>query len=118
MPCVLLASSGFLRRRRRRRRRRRDRRFLGRPAVLHLAFLDLRWLGVFAVLEEVLAVPLHQVGVPADDQDVLGVLVLRLVGEVIAAGHEHLLVDDDDLVVRNRVIVIDVGLEPLFDEDV
>ena len=43
--------------------------------------------------------------------------MLGLVGEVIAAGDDHLLIDDRDLVVGDGVIVIDEGMDALIQED-
>src|ERR1051326_258825 len=80
----------------------------GRVAVRgHVVGLDRRHLAMRFVRQEVLAVRLDQFRMPLNDQQILRVLVLGLVGEVVAAGDERALVDDDDLVMSNGVAGVD-----------
>src|ERR1700730_17323647 len=70
------------------------------------------------VVKEIIAIALDQVTVALEDQQVLGVFTLRLVGEVEAARYDHLLVNNHDLVMCDGVLGIDVWIETLFEEDV
>jgi hypothetical protein len=54
----------------------------------------------------------------ADAAHILGVLVLRRLREVEAAGEDRLAIDDDHLVMGNRVVGVDHGRHPLVGQEV
>src|SRR5512138_1342893 len=69
-------------------------------------------LGVLHVPLEIPEVLGGDAGVPLDDEDVLRVLLLRRLREVEAPGDDRFPVDQDDLVVGDRVLVVDVRRDP------
>src|SRR5262249_31589500 len=80
--------------------------------------LELGGAGVLLVGGEVGPVGGGQVGVVPQDQQVLGVLVLGLVGEVKAARHDRVPVDHHHLVVGDGVVRVDQGGQLLLEEKV
>ena len=79
--------------------------------------LAFRGAGVRLVRLEIPVVSVDQVRVALDDQQVLRVFRLGLMGEVEAAGDERGAVDEHDLVVGDGVVGVDERGQALFEEE-
>ncbi len=73
---------------------------------------------MFLVREKIAAVDGGEVGVVAQDEQVLGVVFLGLVREVEAAGQDGPTVEDHHLVVGDGVMRVDARCQALFLEEV
>src|SRR5436190_17088817 len=76
-----------------------------------------RRLAVCAVALKVLPISLGQLGVPLDDDEVLGVFMLGLIGEIEAARDDSAVVDNHHFVMGDGVFGVDERDEVLFQED-
>ena len=61
---------------------------------------------------------LRRQGWMTDDQQILGVFLLGGFGEVKAASHDQFTIDDDHLMVRNRVVGVDQSRHPLIRQEI
>src|SRR4051812_14110871 len=69
------------------------------------------------MLFEMVAICGDQVRVILDDEEVLGVALLGGLGEVEGTGEHGLAVDEDDLVVGDRVLVVDEDGDVVVEEE-
>ncbi len=73
-------------------------------------------MAVIVVMFEVVLVLGVEVGPISNDQQILGVGVLRVLGKVKAAGQQRMPIDENDLVVRDVVFRVDERRDPIADQ--
>ena len=69
---------------------------------------------MFAVRLEIPDIGFDQIVMAFNDQEIFRVLQFRLPGEIETPGNKGSTIDDDDLVMGDRMVGIDLHFQPLF----